>query len=666
MADVLIARVRTLTPIAIFFLAALYANFASAQTQRILSPSSDERLVQLSVVVRDRDSNPVLGLTSDDFVVRDMGKRLLSIVTPVQLATATASSTLTPPTEIWTLIIIPPMSLESRHFAIRGALQYASGLPARGVRIAIADASGESLPFTSDRAAISNFLLRIQVRSLSSNYAHPLWFADVQSFLEEEASAPCVRSAVLFVDEPSVANGFMLIAKDTGVPLYLVDARGLTTTVPFGEAATEPGNETSVTVQSEIIRQQLNLLRHVANETGGQLWADNNDLSHIFQLVENDGKGSYLLKFYLTSSKFHRVTISSARPGLQVIVRPTFSKSLTTLTARDSDSPTLLPANLGNLPVALTPNVAFFPAYRNGLFLLAIRCKITIRDSNGTPIPTRARLKVDVLNDYEGSMGVIESRIAFTEPLERRDVFYDALAKVPAGSYTLSLTLVSESSSDSSAPNILGTRRYRFRIHPLPLDDLDCVMRTVFTDCHPDRPYLSSLALGQLVSGSAGTVDVLGIAPRADTVLLNNPLNIGGQHFEISASNELTNQSSFAAMVKLYASEKKRREIRDKWLKSATIETLAGEVVAGPFVPELPPEGLDGSLPILVRLSLASVGSQLHGQYQLRVSLKKSASAKSDKSLVITAPFSISDPPKSSGKQILTPASAASSSATAL
>jgi len=141
---------------------------------------------------------------------------------------------------------------------------------------------------------------------------------------------------VQFVDLGTGAGQDFLVpsALRANVALYPVDARGLEVHVPFGEAATgysfghaggiSGGFEMidGMTSQMAAWSEQAAVLAEVAAATGGESVANNNDLEVIFRRVEENGRGLYLLGYYLSGpmldGRFHRVEVKVSRDHVQV------------------------------------------------------------------------------------------------------------------------------------------------------------------------------------------------------------------------------------------------------------------------------------------------------------------------------------------------------------
>jgi VWFA-related protein len=137
------------------------------------------------------------------------------------------------------------------------------------------------------------------------------------------------------LEKGTAAFGLVGWAIRANVALYPVDARGGETLVPFGEAAAPYsfGSETSpvfggfamidaMTGWMAARSAQWSEMREMASATGGQSVVGDNRLEAVFQRIEENGRGLYLLGFYLGASmldgKFHRVEVKVGREHAEV------------------------------------------------------------------------------------------------------------------------------------------------------------------------------------------------------------------------------------------------------------------------------------------------------------------------------------------------------------
>ena len=97
-------------------------------------------------------------------------------------------------------------------------------------------------------------------------------------------------------------------ANRSNVSIYSVDSRGLLTATPGGDASVgaSGGNAmfTGMTVisQSQSRQDSRETLATLADDTGGRSFFDVGDFGKVFQSVQNDTSGYYLVGYYSTDS----------------------------------------------------------------------------------------------------------------------------------------------------------------------------------------------------------------------------------------------------------------------------------------------------------------------------------------------------------------------------
>jgi VWFA-related protein len=121
-------------------------------------------------------------------------------------------------------------------------------------------------------------------------------------------------------------------ANRNNVSLYSVDARGLLAETPGGDASTGMATGTSsfsgaaVFQQVQARQESRDTLATLAEDTGGKAFFDQGDFGKIFQEVESETTGYYLLNYYSTNPKrdgrYRRVRIKLVNvPGAHVKFR---------------------------------------------------------------------------------------------------------------------------------------------------------------------------------------------------------------------------------------------------------------------------------------------------------------------------------------------------------
>ena len=138
---------------------------------------------------------------------------------------------------------------------------------------------------------------------------------------------------------------------DAQIAVYPIDPRGLQTqalyspetqgkTNPFSEGATL-NRETNVRFSTEETQQDL------AQQTGGKVCLNNNDLSECIKKALDDSSSYYELTYYPTDNNWHgefrRISVKTTRPGVQLAFRQgyfarTTDSTITASNTKDTDA----------------------------------------------------------------------------------------------------------------------------------------------------------------------------------------------------------------------------------------------------------------------------------------------------------------------------------------
>ena len=342
---------------------------------------SSTRLVELSVVVTDRDRNPVPGLTAGDFQIFDDGKPQ-----KVELFSVEGSSTATP------ALPAPP----------RHAREFSNKLPDTGSvtiilydqlntpavvrmnvrehvarfleqirpddRVGLYVLGGDGLlrvahDFTSDASAliraVSRLLGNVSTALAGEEDAARLEAEIADLFGSEAGESPgtAMRKhfqglrAVATIDAlesigrhlSGVQNRKNLIWVSSGFPLEAFDHRGRSKTGEVNRATRAlndanvalytvdargliggfsgaPGRPTFTTLS--MVAPNQDILRSAAEETGGRAFLNTNDIHGAVRRAADDASMTYVLGYYPTNEiwdgRFHRVEVKVNRPGVEV------------------------------------------------------------------------------------------------------------------------------------------------------------------------------------------------------------------------------------------------------------------------------------------------------------------------------------------------------------
>ena len=117
-------------------------------------------------------------------------------------------------------------------------------------------------------------------------------------------------------------------ANRANVSIYTVDSRGLLATIPGGDPATGAVTGTAMFSGAAVFRQvqsrqdSRDTLTTLASDTGGRTFFDVGDFGEIFQKVQADTAGYYMLGYYSSNAqhdgRWRRVKVRVNAPGMRV------------------------------------------------------------------------------------------------------------------------------------------------------------------------------------------------------------------------------------------------------------------------------------------------------------------------------------------------------------
>jgi VWFA-related protein len=343
---------------------------------------SSTRLVELSVVVTDRDRNPVPGLTARDFQIFDDGKPQkveLFSVEGSSIATPSPSASPRPPREFSnqlpdtgsvTIILYDQLNtpaadhMNARQHVARFLEQIR---PDDRVGLYVLDSNGVlrvAHDFTSDASALVRAISRLR-GNVSTAVAGEEDAARLDAeiadlFGSETGPSPGAAAmlqhfqglrAVSTIDAlesigrhlSGVRNRKNLIWVSPGFPLEAFGYRGRSKTGEINRAARAlndanvalytvdarglipalsgvPGKQTFSTLSR--VAENQDILQSVAEETGGRAFLNTNDIQGAVRRAADDARMTYVLGYYPTNEiwdgRFHRVEVKVNRPGVDV------------------------------------------------------------------------------------------------------------------------------------------------------------------------------------------------------------------------------------------------------------------------------------------------------------------------------------------------------------
>jgi hypothetical protein len=244
--------------------------------------------VSVSVVFRNHHGEPVAGLTARDFTVEEDGQNYpvatawqpSRLRADEQAASSPHSLTLDPRPEAHTaaqlgqthlLLLLPPnMEAGTRNFMLSSAIKYMGLAHQYGWAVAILDPANRFVAYTADGEKVIRELKHLQKRRDPKTY-DARWIDAARLAILDLGALPGRHLVVLGCDTALADSGndsqsaasvplnpFLLKvhasmfegdAKRASAQLYLIQASGPGTVVPFGEAAVGVRTDLSIPVQ---------------------------------------------------------------------------------------------------------------------------------------------------------------------------------------------------------------------------------------------------------------------------------------------------------------------------------------------------------------------------------------------------------------------------------
>ncbi|HSL82976.1 MAG TPA: VWA domain-containing protein, partial [Thermoanaerobaculia bacterium] len=269
------------------------------------SPGTAERLdvnlVEMYVVVTDREGRPVSGLGPEDFRVYEEG-------TAVELADFSDAGSL--PLTVGLVIDssasmfvkLPAVGLAAGRF-VRDSLEGDD----RAFVVGFGDAPSLVQETTSDRAR----LIR-SIATLRADGQTALWEAVVYSLVQIQGT-PGKKALIVYTDGADEDESFpyrttLRFARQVGVPVYFI--------LTNNEIVRTGGKGLGV-------RAFLNRVRDLARDVGGNIYVvrHGEDLSAVYDEIGRELRSQYLLTYYsedLPEATYRRVRVEAVDPDLTV------------------------------------------------------------------------------------------------------------------------------------------------------------------------------------------------------------------------------------------------------------------------------------------------------------------------------------------------------------
>jgi VWFA-related protein len=392
--------------------------------------------------------------------------------------------------------------------------------------------------------------------------------AAVEALCEVLEGIPGKKSIIQFtsgITQTGEENRSELIAATnsanrSNVSIYSVDSRGLLTATPGGDASTgaSGGNAmfTGATVisQSQSRQDSRDTLATLAGDTGGRTFFDVGDFGKVFQSVQNDTSGYYLVGYYSTNAAndgaWRRVhmKIDPLPAGVHIRAREGYyaPKNFGVFTTEDrerqleeafqSETPEVeLPLAVETSEFRLNANQVFVPidaklapsalqwAQKRGSRETAFDFAAEVRDAKSNRVVGALRDTITVKIDAE-----------HFQDIQQHALVYQGGIILAPGEYKLKF-LARENESGR-----IGTFEQNISLAPPQLD----------------RLQVSSLLLSSQVEAVQNTAQIKTQALAQDAKLKSSPLDVGGERIIPSVTRVFTGEQTLYIFFQAYAPQK--------------------------------------------------------------------------------------------------------------
>ncbi len=392
--------------------------------------------------------------------------------------------------------------------------------------------------------------------------------AAMEAVCEVLEGIPGKKSVIQFtsgVTQTGEENRSQLIAATnsanrSNVSIYTVDSRGLLSATPGGDASVGASGGTAmfsgatVISQSQSRQDSRETLATLAGDTGGRSFFDLGDFSKVFQNVQNDNAGYYLVGYYSTDSardgRWRRIHVRIAQlpPGAHIRTREGYyaPKNFGLFTTEDrerqleeafrSDTPEVeLPVAVETAQFRLERNQVFVPiaaklapsalqwAQKRGSHETAFDFAAEVRDAKTNRVAGALRDTITVKIDAE-----------HFQDMQQRALVYQGGIILSPGEYKLKF-LARENESGR-----IGTFEDKLTL-PAP---------------QPDRLQLSSVLLSSQVEAAQNTAQVKTQAFAKDAKMKSSPLEVAGERIIPSVTRVFTDQQTLYVFFQAYLPQK--------------------------------------------------------------------------------------------------------------
>jgi VWFA-related protein len=392
--------------------------------------------------------------------------------------------------------------------------------------------------------------------------------AAVEALCEVLEAIPGKKSIIQFtsgITQTGEENRSELIAATnsairSNVSIYSVDSRGLLTATPGGDASVgaSGGNAmfTGATVisQSQSRQDSRETLATLAGDTGGRTFFDVGDFGKVFQSVQNDSSGYYLVGYYSTNAandgawRRVRVKVDQLPAGMHIRAREGYyaPKNFGVFTTEDrerqleqafqSETPEVeLPVAVETSQFRLNAKQVFVPidaklapsalqwAQKRGSRETVFDFAAEVRDAKSNRVVGALRDTITVKIDAE-----------HFQDIQQHSLVYQGGIILAPGEYNLKF-LARENESGR-----IGTFEQKISLALPQLDHLQ----------------VSSLLLSSQVEAVRNTAQIKTQALAQDAKLKSSPLDVGGERIIPSVTRVFTSEQTMYVFFQAYEPQK--------------------------------------------------------------------------------------------------------------
>ncbi len=392
--------------------------------------------------------------------------------------------------------------------------------------------------------------------------------AAVEAICEVLESIPGKKSLIQFtsgVTQTGEENRSQLIAATnsanrSNVSIYTVDSRGLLTATPGGDASMGASNGTAMFTGATVISQSQSredsreTLATLAGDTGGRSFFDAGDFGKVFQSVQNDTSGYYLVGYYSTDTAHDgawrriRVKIDALPPGAHIRTREGYyaPKDFGVFTTEDRERQ-LEEAFRSNIPEVELPVAVETAQFRLNAnqFFVPISAKLAPsalqwaqkRGSRETAFDFAAEVRDAKSNRVVGALRdtiTVKIDAEHFQDLQQRSLVYQGGIILSPGEYKLKF-LARENESGR-----IGTFEDTLTLPPP----------------QPGRLQLSTLLLSSQVEALHEAAQIKTEALGQDAKMKSSPLEVGGERIIPSVTRVFTEQQTLYVFFQAYLPQK--------------------------------------------------------------------------------------------------------------